>query len=693
MKWYTISRWFGSWVPLGATIVAAVSGFPSSAGAQEWNSPRVMQLVARGVERRQVAQADSSLKSYRTRAHGFVFFLAQLGEGLAEPPRLVKADELQLEVYWQAPDRSKQVILGWRDGSWLPTDINYHRDHLGVVTNNFGNLIRIGDGDEIRDVVHPLSPAGLDQYDFALRDSVRLQAGDRSVTVHEIAVRPRDFRQPLVVGTIYLEVESAALVRFRFSFTPAAYRDQQLEDISIVLENSLWEGKYWLPYRQEVELRRQTTWLDFPARGIIRGRFEIGDYEFNPELPPEIFRGPSIDGLRQPDNEDSTKFQGSLDSAVAQVAAPLNAQDMDALRVDVERIAGMRALGGLASTRLAARSVSDIIKVNRVQGLTIGVGATFGSGVSRLQIRPYAAYGTSDHRLLGSLGVSATAGGTQWSALGYRRIRDISDMPVITPVFNSIAAQEFGRDYGDYVLLEGGTLQARHRLTGRTTASLAGFYESSHSVAVTASPATGSFRPNPSLGAGDYTGLRLRLERASGGIAVTHDLQGALSLEAADGRRGYVRATVESRWLTQLYGHPLVSRSYIGWGSNHLPAYRSFVAGGRSTLPGEPFRAYGGRSMALVQAELQFEAPFPAIPLGSFASTGHTIIVAPFLAAGWTERSVTGTPWSSSDGIRPVAGVALEWFMRLIRVEAGVGLRTGKVGFTVEIHRDWWGIL
>ena len=84
----------------------------------------------------------TTLTSYTHRAHGFVFFLAQVGEGLNQPPRLVKADELDVQVYWRAPNRSKQVILGWRDGTWLPTDINYHRDHLGIVTNNFGNRIR-----------------------------------------------------------------------------------------------------------------------------------------------------------------------------------------------------------------------------------------------------------------------------------------------------------------------------------------------------------------------------------------------------------------------------------------------------------------------------------------------------------------------------------------------------------------------
>jgi hypothetical protein len=647
------------------------------------------------VERRQTAQADSSLQSYRTLAHGFVFFLAQLGEGLTEPPRLVKADELQVEVYWQAPGRSKQNILGWRDGTWLPTDINYHRDHLGIVTNDFGDLIRIGEGDEVRDVPHPVSPAGMTQYDFLLRDSLRLQTPQGTLTVHEIGVRPKDFQVPSVVGTIYLEVGTAALVRFRFSFTPAAYRDNQLEDISIVLENSLWENRYWLPYRQEVELRRRTTWLDFPARGIIRGRWEIGGYEFNRPIDPSVFTGPAIAGLRRPDPRDTSLFVGSLDSAIANVAAPLNAQDMDALRTEVERIAGTRALGGLASRRLAARSLSDIVKVNRVQGLTLGFGATFGSSTSRLQARPYVAFGTSDERLLGSLALSLHAGRVRLAAEGFRKIRDISDLPVITPIFNSIAAQEFAKDYGDYVLLEGANVSTRLS-NGRNTTSFEVFYERPHSVGVSATPASGRFRPNPPLGGpqvDDIGGYRITFERASGGVAVTRDLQGSISLEAGKNAFNYWRAVAQGRWLTQVLGRELVSRAYLGWGSSHLPIYRSFVMGGRGTLLGEPFRAYGGRSIALLQTEMRFEAPFPAIPLGSFATTGRTIVVAPFLAAGWTERPYASLPWRESDGVRPVAGIALEWFMRLIRVEAGIGLRTGDVGVTVEVHRDWWSIL
>lgn len=673
-----------------AMALLLVPAFPLL--AQSWNAPAALALVRRATERRLAVQSDSSLASYRTRAHGFVFFLAQVGEGLTEPPRLVKADELRVEVYWQAPDRSKQVILGWRDGAFLPTDINYHRDHLGIVTNNFGSVIRIGEGDEVRDVPHPLSPAGLGAYDYALGDSLAIRTAAGETVVREVQVRPRSFARPLVVGTLYLDLATAQLVRFRFSFTPAAYLDAQLEDISIVLENSLYEERYWLPYRQEVEIRRRATWLDFPARGIIRGRWEIEGYDLNVPLPAALFQGPAIGGMTQPRSAD-TAWSTPLSQAIAGVAEPVNRQDMDALRVEVEKIAGARALSGLPSRRLAAGSVSDLAHVNRVQGLTLGFGGVVGLRQSRVQLRPSIAYGTSDHRLTGGLAATAGLGATQVTLSAARRIRDLSDLPVIAPVTNSLLSQEGGWDHGDYVLLNSATLGLRQRLSGRTALTASASVEESQSVSVRARPATGSYRSNPALGSGTYRVARLELERASGGMAIRDDLQGRLTLEGGNGPRDYARATLEGRWLATLAGRELVTRLYLGAGTDGLPPHRSFAIGGRGTLVGEPFRAYGGREVALGQLEWRFTVPVPPIPLGSFASTGRTMTVAPFLAAGASGRPIAGLPWTATDGVRPVAGVALEWFMRLIRVEAGVGLRDGDFGLTVDINRDWWRLL
>ncbi|MEO7477584.1 MAG: hypothetical protein ABIY46_19885, partial [Gemmatimonadales bacterium] len=474
--------------------------------------------------------------------------------------------------------------------------------------------------------------------------------------------------------------------------TPAAYLDSQLEDISIVLENSLFDQRYWLPYRQEVEIRRRTTWLDFPARGIIRGRWEIEGYDLNLPLPEGVFDGPPIAGLLRPGPGD-TGWTPSLDRAIAGVAAPVNRQDMDALRVEVERIAGARALSGLPAKRLAAGSVSDVIHVNRVQGLTLGFGGVVGLRKRRVELRPQIGYGTADHRVTGGIGVRAGLGATQLTAGISRRIGDFSDVPVIAPAINSLLAQEGGRDYGDYVLLHTGRLGLRQRLSGRNALGVSVAVEDSRSVRSRATPATGRYRPNPALGSGTYRVARLELERASGGIAVRRDLQARVSLEAGEGPSDYARATLEGRWLTTVGGREVVSRLYLGAGSARLPPHRSFVLGGRGTLVGQPFRAFGGREMALGQVEWRFEVPVPAIPLGSFASTGRRMIVAPFLAAGVAGRPIVGLPWSATDGIRPVAGVALEWFMRLIRVEAGIGLRDGGFGVTVDVHRDWWALL
>jgi hypothetical protein len=659
--------------------------------AQSWDAPEALALVRRAVEQRAAVEADSMLRSYRARAHGFVFFLAQVGE-LAQPPRLVKADELEVEVYWQAPDRSKQVVLGWRDGAFLPTDIDYHRDHLGIVTNNFGDVIRIGEGDEVRDALHPLSRSGPAAYHYALGDSLTIRSGRGEVTVREVQVRPRSFARPLVVGTLFIDDATAELVRFRFSFTPAAYLDRQLEDITIALENARFEGRWWLPYRQEIEIRRRVSYFDFPARGIIRGRWEITDYDLNVPVPPDVLAGPAIGGLRRPAPDDST-WDVPLTEAIAEVAEPVTAEDMEALRVEVERIAGSRALGGLPSTRLAMGSLSDLVRVNRVQGLALGFGGVLGVAGSRVQVRPRIGYGTSDDRVTGGLTLLAESGTTELSLAAERRVGDFSDLAVISPALNSLLSQEAGDDYGDYVLLNAASAGVRHRLDARTSIELQLALEESRSVGVASSPANGRYRPNPPLGAGTFRVARARLERASGGLAGGNDLQGRLALEAGEGAGEYLRATAEGRWLAEAGPGRLLSRVYLGAGTDRLPAYRSFVLGGRGTLLGEPFRAYGGRTMALAHAEWRLEVPVPSIRMGSFAGTGRNLTLAPFLAAGWSERVPDGLPWEQTDGIRPVAGIAAEWLMGLLRFEVGVGLRTGGVGVSVDVNRDWWGIL
>ncbi|HSR14914.1 MAG TPA: hypothetical protein VLL51_04140, partial [Gemmatimonadales bacterium] len=312
----------------------------SGVEAQDWNSAAARALADRGIERRRMVEADSGLQRYRATARGLVFFLAETGPEPAVLSRLIKADQLTVEVYWEAPNRSKQNVTAWRDRSYLPTDIRYHRDHLGIVTNDFGDAIRLGDGDEVRDVPHPLSPAGPALYDYALTDSVTLRSPAGTITVYALRVRPRDATQPRVVGTLFLDTRSAAIVQFRFSFTPAAYLQDDLEDISVALEHALVEQRHWLPYRQEVEIRRRTAWLDVPFRTLIRGRWEIGDYELTVRIPPARLAGGPYGGLRQP--AEGGGWDEPLDSAVARVLAGTRAASMAEVRQQVGELVGAR---------------------------------------------------------------------------------------------------------------------------------------------------------------------------------------------------------------------------------------------------------------------------------------------------------------------------------------------------------------
>src|SRR2546430_5364451 len=94
--------------PVLAVLALGVLLRPATAVAQAWNSDAALALARHAVLRLGGAVADSSLHDYKAQAHGFLFFLGAFGQGLADPPRLVKADQLELEVYWKAPARDRK---------------------------------------------------------------------------------------------------------------------------------------------------------------------------------------------------------------------------------------------------------------------------------------------------------------------------------------------------------------------------------------------------------------------------------------------------------------------------------------------------------------------------------------------------------------------------------------------------------
>jgi hypothetical protein len=656
--------------------------------AQEWNSGAARALVTRAIERRQRAEADSGLRNYRATARGFVFFLAEYGRDPGAASRLVKADQLDVEVYWEAPNRSKQNVVAWRDRTYLPTDIRYHRDHLGIVTNDFSDAIRLGDGDEVRDVIHPLAPAGPSLYDFALTDSITIAAPGGAVTVYALQVRPRDPTQPRVVGTLYLDTGTAATVQFRFSFTPAAYLQPDLEDISVVLEHALIDQQFWLPYRQEIEIRRRTAWLDVPFRTIIRGRWEIGDYQVSVRIPGLVFAGGSYGGLRQPAPQ-SGRWSEPIDSAVARELETPEVASVAEVREQVETMLGSR-LTLAAPPRLAFGSVSDLARVNRVQGLALGAGVTIPVAAWRTEVRPSIGIGTGNGRVTGGLALTWRPGRAVVTAAVERRVEDFSQWPVISGTLNTLMAQEGGDDHGDWVGVDRAVATVRWPLNDVTDLQFSGGVEQTSSLEVSARPSRGSYRPNPSLGAGTVPWIRAALGRRS--PAGGNGVEGRFDLEAGSADQAFIRLGLEATGQFSLGAGTMRLEVRAGLGSSGLPQYRGFALGGRGTLPGEPYRAWGGRRALLIRAEWQVPVPLPMPGLGGLGAS-RSAMVAPFVSLGASGGAYEGLPWQNSSGFRPVVGVASELLFKVFRIEAGYAPRTGRVGITVDASPDWWPIL
>ena len=671
---------------------------PPVRAQSEWNDARTMALVQRATEVRERQLADTALHDWRAIARGYVTFLAQLGEGFTEPPKVIKADELALEVYWRAPGLSKQRIIGRRDTLLLPTDIAYHRDHLGIVQNNFPEVIRIGDGDEVRDVPHPLSPQGLSAYEFAIGDSIEMRLPDRTIAVAIVRIRPIDDTQPRVVGALFIERESAQLVRMAFNFTRAAFVDRQLEDLAIVLDNALVAGAFWLPRRQEIEIRRSGTWMDFPVRGIIRGRWEICCHAVNTGIDLALFNGPEI--VQAPTRVlDAHRWGGAiLDSLPADVRAPTD-PEVRIIQEEARRLVRAQALARSRRATVAARGASEIARVRRAEGLALGAGISraLGNGVrAAVQGR----YGLDDEQLKGRVALSwMRASGVGLHLLAEREYRDAGDIVERSGLVNSIAAQEFGSDATEPFDTRSITLAADLGTALGMGWRLAAAFERHEPVRVVAQPSRGRYEPVINALDADVRRLALSFDRPTslfmGGTELR--LQGELratlfSGSLSSGEPHTARIFVDASLERPVGEHRFVSRTTfaaVDATSELTPPQEMVYLGGPISGPGYRYHELVGEIGVSQRLEWRLPAPFVAVPLGRFGKAPARMTLAPFAHVVFLGRA-TGR---RTAGWYPSLGAGALLFFDAIRLDVGRGLRDGKWTFSADLTPELWRVL
>lgn len=672
------------WMPPAttATLLVILLSPTGRLGAQEWQSGHQIDLIRRAVEARSRRDADVGLAGWSASARGMVRFTVEVDHGSGPIERVIRADELRVEVYGEAPNRSKQVIAAWRDTTFQPTGIVYHRDHLGIIANDFGPVIRLGEGEEVRDVPHPLSPAGLESYQFRSGDTLVVASASGTVRVVRMEVRPIDPQRAGIVGALLLDADRAALVQIEFTFTAPAYRDPTVANITVRLENALHESSRWLPWRQSIAIRRATPALVLPLATVIRADWTIDEYELGLQHPADQFSGAAIAGLRQPQSDR----RRSVPWPTLPDALPASGQQLDEVTARAAADVRSELLNGLPRLRLLANGgLSRLIHVNRVQGLTLGVGARW-KAPRGLTLDLATAVGTGDGRITGSAGLTWSVGGSRILVEGAREIRDVHQLPRRSGLANSMATLIEGNDAGDWYLSQGVMVAATWDLApGSFTFSLR--RDKTTPVSTVFGSVSGTRLDNPALGIGEdavgrfsFTAIRpdgfgWQLDVERGGLGVVSDwwrgsLQGAF--EIAGGFEGRIRA---------------------GVGSRHLPNHRGFAAGGAGSLPGTVPAAIGGRRLLLAELARPIPVGLPS-PVGRrLAANALVSRLVPFVAAGMAWGGQAGVPWQASGMVVPVVGVRLDLWGPLVRLEAGWAPRTGGFSVFLDAHPDWWPLL
>ncbi len=422
-------------------------------------------------------------------------------------------------------------------------------------------------------------------------------------------------------------------------------------------------------------IRRGLSDLDLPFRTVIRGDWTIDKYELGVKQAPDRFTGPFLAGPRGPIR--GGEWQAPM--ALGLESLPATDADVASIERDASNALGGRSLDGLPHFRLLAAGISDFLRAStRVEGITASLGArlAIGSTVARGRV----GIGLSDQRMIGGGSLVRTTGADSWTLHADRVVQDLSDTPILSGLSNSLSTLTSGDDYGDYTLIDRVGI-ARATTVGRTRVALDISREWSHSVETAFTPISGTVTPNPALGAGAAWVVRTELSH--------HDIHGrGWSLDAEGGEQ-------EAPWyrlLASANGHiALPTGELLLSGSGGLleamtcPAIARFAHGGRKTLLGVPFRAIGGRQMVLGEIAWAIPVALPTPPFPYSRWIRLPSVVAPYLAAGVASGDEPALPWRGTGTIEPVAGLRLDLWGPLFRIETGDDRLacTGQIGVNV----------
>ncbi|MDE2982063.1 MAG: hypothetical protein OXU74_12800 [Gemmatimonadota bacterium] len=633
-------------------------------------------------ELRETPPPPTASVSYKARAEGHVYFYLDRDDGGEPVP--MRVDQVAVDLFRSGDGRTRQVIRGLRRQELLPIqDFRYYIDRLTAVQNGFGDRIAIGEGRDVRDVPHPLGSEGEGTYHYRIVDSLTVSAPTLPgpIKVYELEVHPRDEGVPALIGSVFVEADTGALVRMLFTFTPASYVDPRSDRITVRLEHALWEETLWLPYRQVVEVRREIPQLDLPVGSVIRATLEVTSYEFDPVMEPGFFRGPRVTMVPY-GAADSTEFRAGLMDRMAEEG--LSPVSMARIEAEVRRQARTRLVSGLPRLRVHADAVSSVLRANRAEGVHLGLGTSFAPR-DRFRLVALAGYQSATGTLSGTLrGRLTTEDGlttTTFDLYG-RQLRDAGPRTAASGAVNTLSTLLRGVDYTDPYFASGIRLGVDREVGDGASITIGGRVEELSGATALWTRGPGSSadqRPLRPVGEGVFVGTDGALRYRWAGVPTWGAEAAAVAtLGRWDGGGNLtLLARLDARFAARDLSRRVNLKAEAGrtWGA--LPQQMLFFVGGRGTLPGHGFRAFGGRRFVLATGEAAFALAPGWLTARLLAGAGAVGVTSDALRQDW---GVTST-----GGLRGYAGVGLSTLFDILRIDGAWGLPGGSFEVILSI--------
>jgi hypothetical protein len=297
---------------------------------------------------------------------------------------------------------------------------------------------------------------------------------------------------------------------------------------------------------------------------------------------------------------------------------------------------------------------------------------------------------------------ASRASGASVRVFAERSYRDAGDVQETSLVRNSFAAQEYGSDYTEPYDVHRVGLGIELRSHGGILWEAEAASEVQTRVDVNATPDMGRYEPTIDAWPIEAWRIALSAERptslslggielhwrasARGGVFTGHDTSLSSSLQSFG--RAFMFAAAERPIGSQR----LVLRTMVGaaGGSQQVPPQELVYLGGPTSAPGYRFHEFASRFGVSQHVEWQSPIPFVGIPLGRYGRSPGSATLAPFAHAIYVAKPSSGT---RSEGWYPSLGLGLQFFFELVRIDVARGLRGGRWTFSLDISRDFWGVL